>query len=75
MIEVALKAVSEQQDLLSIKCKNCNHTRVYSRSDLEPSGYNRCVLCNCLLPDIEALVYYTEHRITHHIRCSEHFMR
>ena len=75
MIEVTFRSINEHKDLLSVKCKNCQHTWVFSREELDPHGYDRCRLCGSLLPDIEALVYDIEHRVTHHVRYSEHFMR
>lgn len=75
MIEVTLRSANKHKDILSIRCEKCDHVWVYSRSELEPSGYNTCRLCGGLLPDIEALVYNVKHRVTHHTRYSEHFMR
>lgn len=75
MIEVTLRSVNEHKDLLSTRCKNCQHDWVFSREDFDPRGYNNCRLCGNLLPDIEALVFGIEYRITHHVRHAEHFVR
>ena len=75
MIEVKVKSLCTNRDLISVKCQRCSHTRIYEKHEFEEDGYNKCISCGCLLPDVEALVYNVDYRITYNTRHSEHFVR
>lgn len=75
MITVSFKEKDVPKDMITLVCHDCGKKNVYFRDEMDKDGYTRCISCNCLLPDVDALIYNRKFRIIHHIRHSEHFVR